>query len=52
VLQIVRDQLGRFLFPVHRLDRATSGILVYAFSRPLAAQKEYLGLQCSLLTRR
>ncbi len=55
VLQIVRDQLGKFLFPVHRLDRATSGILVYAFSRPLAAQlqaslsaataqKEYLAL--------
>ncbi len=55
VLQIVRDQLGKFLFPVHRLDRATSGILVYAFSRDLAAdlqrslmaetsQKEYLAL--------
>ena len=55
VLQIVRDQLGKFLFPVHRLDRATSGILVYAFSRDLAAdlqkslmaetaQKEYQAL--------
>ncbi|MEQ1631397.1 MAG: pseudouridine synthase [Planctomycetota bacterium] len=43
VLQILRDQLGKFLFPVHRLDRATSGILVYAFSRELAAQ-----LQASL----
>ncbi len=37
-LQLVRDQLGRFLYPVHRLDRATSGILVYAFTSELAAQ--------------
>jgi tRNA pseudouridine65 synthase len=32
-LQIVRDQLGKFVFPVHRLDRATSGALVFAFSK-------------------
>lgn len=36
-LQIVRDQVGRFLYPVHRLDRATSGILVYAFASDVAA---------------
>lgn len=36
-LQIVRDQVGRFLYPVHRLDRATSGILVYAFASATAA---------------
>ncbi|MGE3173432.1 MAG: RluA family pseudouridine synthase [Planctomycetota bacterium] len=55
VLQILRDQLDRFLYPVHRLDRATSGILVYAFSREdaaalqasmgaLEAHKEYVAL--------
>ncbi len=26
----VRDQIGAFVFPVHRLDRATSGVLVFA----------------------
>ena len=37
VLQIVRDQLGKFLYPVHRLDRATSGILIYGFTSKAAA---------------
>lgn len=36
-LQAVRDQLRRFLYPVHRLDRATSGILIYAFASADAA---------------
>lgn len=30
-LQLLREQLGRFLYPVHRLDRATSGCLLFAF---------------------
>jgi tRNA pseudouridine65 synthase len=30
VLQIVRDQLGQRVFPVHRLDKPTSGALVLA----------------------
>lgn len=29
-LQIVRDQLGRHVYPVHRLDKPTSGALVLA----------------------
>lgn len=28
----VRDQLGRWVYPVHRLDRGTSGALVFALS--------------------
>lgn len=36
-LQIVRDQTGRHLYPFHRLDRATSGILLFAFSSAAAA---------------
>lgn len=31
-LQMVRDRLGRHVFPVHRLDRPTSGVLLFAFS--------------------
>jgi tRNA pseudouridine65 synthase len=29
-LQIVRDQLGRRVWPVHRLDKGTSGVLLFA----------------------
>ncbi len=36
-LQTVRDQLGKHLYPFHRLDRGTSGILLFAFSRDMAA---------------
>lgn len=32
VLQLVRDQVGQHLFPVHRLDRPTSGVLVFALN--------------------
>lgn len=31
-LQTVRDQIGRAVYPVHRLDRATSGALIFALS--------------------
>ena len=37
-LQMVRDQLGRKVFPVHRLDRPTSGALIFAFSSSSARQ--------------
>lgn len=41
-LQMVRDQLGARVFPVHRLDRPTSGVLLFARSsenaRALTAQ--------------
>lgn len=32
VLQQLRDQLGHAVYPVHRLDRATCGVLVLALS--------------------
>ena len=32
-LQIVRDQIGQHVYPVHRLDRPTSGALMFALSR-------------------
>ena len=31
VLQELRNQLGRHVFPVHRLDRGTAGVLLFAF---------------------
>jgi len=36
-LQLVRDQVGAYVYPVHRLDRGTSGVLVFALS-PEAAR--------------
>lgn len=29
VVQLLRDQLGQRVYPVHRLDRATSGVLIF-----------------------
>ncbi|UXH79681.1 pseudouridine synthase [Roseateles amylovorans] len=37
-LQRLRDQLGRPVWPVHRLDRGTSGVLVFALSAEVASQ--------------
>jgi tRNA pseudouridine65 synthase len=54
-LQMLRDQIGRFVYPVHRLDKPTSGILVFALNKDTArmltdifissqVQKEYLAV--------
>lgn len=37
-LELVRDQVGAYVYPVHRLDRATSGVLLFALS-PDAARE-------------
>lgn len=37
-LQRLRDQLGRPVWPVHRLDRGTSGVLVFALSAQIASE--------------
>jgi tRNA pseudouridine65 synthase len=31
-LHLLRKQIDRYLYPVHRLDRATSGVLIYALN--------------------
>jgi tRNA pseudouridine65 synthase len=36
-LQLLRDQLGRQVWPVHRLDKGTSGLLLFALSAEVAA---------------
>lgn len=38
VLQMLRDQLGRLVYPVHRLDRATSGVLLFGLNPEAAAK--------------
>lgn len=37
-LQLLRDQIGKKVYPVHRLDRPTSGILVFALSEQVLAE--------------
>jgi tRNA pseudouridine65 synthase len=36
VVQRLRDQTGKWVFPVHRLDRGTSGVLIMAFNSEVA----------------
>lgn len=36
-LQMVRDQIGQYVYPVHRLDKPTSGLLLLALSSEIAA---------------
>jgi len=35
-LQLVRDQIGKYVYPVHRLDRPTSGVLLFALTKDVA----------------
>jgi len=37
-LQLLRDQLGRPVWPVHRLDKGTSGVLLFALDAETAAR--------------
>ncbi|MCE0493060.1 tRNA pseudouridine(65) synthase TruC [Vibrio salinus] len=38
VMQTLRDQIGQHVFPLHRLDRPTSGVLVFALSGEYASE--------------
>lgn len=35
-LQLVRDQIGKYVYPVHRLDKPTSGVLLFALEPQIA----------------
>lgn len=61
VMQTLRDQIGRHVFPVHRLDRPTSGVLLFALNSETAnllcrqfeeknVQKHYLAVVRGYLT--
>src|SRR5438270_6682789 len=42
-LQLLRDQVGEKVNPVHRLDRKTGGVLLFAFSKAdeITMQKQF-----------
>ncbi|MDP9501340.1 tRNA pseudouridine(65) synthase TruC [Bisgaard Taxon 45] len=55
VMQTLRDQIGQHVYPIHRLDRPTSGVLLFALSSEVAnllclqfenkqVQKSYLAI--------
>jgi tRNA pseudouridine65 synthase len=35
-LQLVRDQIGQYVYPIHRLDKPTSGVLIFALDKDSA----------------
>jgi len=35
-LQLVRDLVGQYVYPLHRLDRPTSGVLLFALTKEVA----------------
>jgi len=35
-MRILRDQLGQWVYPLHRLDKPTSGVLIFALDRETA----------------
>ncbi|MDP6038637.1 MAG: pseudouridine synthase [Candidatus Latescibacteria bacterium] len=37
-MPVLRDQLGQWVYPVHRLDRGTSGALLFALSSEMARE--------------
>ncbi|HEY7884706.1 MAG TPA: pseudouridine synthase [Cellvibrionaceae bacterium] len=37
-IQLLRDQIGQRVYPLHRLDKPTSGVLLFALSPGIAAQ--------------
>ena len=37
-VQILRDQIGQYVHPAHRLDRGTSGVLLFALDRDIGRQ--------------
>ena len=41
VLQSLSEQLNCYLYPVHRLDKATSGVLMFALSSTIARQIQW-----------
>lgn len=41
-LQILRDQIGQMVFPVHRLDRKTGGVLLFSLNQEMLVKTKAL----------
>ncbi len=62
-IQVLRDQIGQKVYPVHRLDRKTSGLLVFALNEEVnklmqvafmnrAIEKKYVALVRGFITEK
>ncbi|MBR9760987.1 tRNA pseudouridine(65) synthase TruC [bacterium] len=40
-MKILRDQIGQQVYPIHRLDRPTSGVLLFATDRDVARELHF-----------
>ncbi|MEL6823999.1 MAG: pseudouridine synthase, partial [Calditrichota bacterium] len=50
-MQQLRDQIDQWVYTVHRLDRATSGVLVFALSSEAAKELHALFVECKVQKR-
>lgn len=48
VMQLLRDSIGAYVYPVHRLDRKTTGVLLFAKSREIQSVMNKLFLDKSV----
>ena len=39
-LQLLRDQVGQKVYPVHRIDRKTGGVLLFAFDKAIEIEMQ------------
>lgn len=46
-LQLLRDQIGQHVFPIHRLDRKTSGVLLFGLNKEVVQlmQEEFVNFR-------
>ena len=50
-MQNLRDQIGHWVYPVHRLDRKTSGVLVFALNKEVQSQLNLSFKESSVVKR-
>ncbi|MEA1953529.1 MAG: tRNA pseudouridine(65) synthase TruC [Campylobacterota bacterium] len=41
-IQMLRDQIGQYVYPVHRLDKPTSGVLIFALDKEMSKELSLL----------
>jgi tRNA pseudouridine65 synthase len=51
VMMLLRDALSTWVHPVHRLDRATSGVLLFGLDAEVAARTQALFVACEIKKR-
>ncbi len=50
-LQLLRDQIGRQVYPVHRLDRKTAGVLLFAVDKPTDTAMQQLFMNKAVIKK-